>query len=139
MLSYPIYVKNESMYNTPPVWAIYMAGLTFKWLRNTVGGLENMAALNKAKADALYAAIDQSGGFYRGTARLCSRSPMNVTYRLPSEELESKFKKQAVQAGLAGLNGHRSVGGIRASLYNAVTMADVNKLISFMADFRARA
>ena len=138
MLSYPIYIKNASMYNTPPVWGIYICGLTFKWLRNTVGGLENMAALNQAKAEALYGAIDNSQGFYRGTARPGSRSAMNVTYRLPSEELDRRFKKEAQAEGLIGLGGHRSVGGLRASLYNAVTLEDVHKLIDFMAEFKRK-
>ncbi|MGL4209077.1 MAG: 3-phosphoserine/phosphohydroxythreonine transaminase, partial [Candidatus Adiutrix sp.] len=129
MLSYPIYIKNESMYNTPPVWAIYMAGLTFKWIKDTIGGLDKMNAINKAKGAALYGAIDESDGFYRGTAQVASRSLMNVTFRLPSEELDSKFKKQAASQGLVGLGGHRSVGGIRASLYNAVSQDDVDKLV----------
>lgn len=138
MLSYPVYIKNDSMYNTPPVWAIYISGLTFKWLRHTIGGLENMAAINQAKADRLYRAIDCSGGFYRGTARPGSRSPMNVTYRLPSEELEKRFKKEAEAEGLMGLGGHRSAGGLRASLYNAVPQEAVDQLIEFMAEFQRR-
>lgn len=138
MLSYPVYIKNDSMYNTPPIWAIYVSGLTFKWLKNTVGGLHNMAAINKIKSETLYRAIDESQGFYRGPARSCSRSPMNVTYRLPSEDLEKKFKKEAEAAGLVGLGGHRSVGGIRASLYNAVTQEAVEKLTEFMAEFQRR-
>ncbi len=138
MLSYPIYIKNDSMYNTPPVWSIYISGLTFKWLKNVVGGLANMAAINKAKSGALYEAIDSSGGFYHGTAAPGSRSLMNVTYRLPSEELEKRFKKEAAQNGLEGLGGHRSVGGIRASLYNAVAQEDVQKLVDFMGEFQRK-
>lgn len=138
LLSYPTYIENDSMYNTPPVWAIYIAGLTFKWLRHKIGGLAKIEELNRAKSQALYAAIDQSGGFYRGTARLDSRSDMNVTYRLPSEELEKKFKAEAEAEGLMGLGGHRSVGGLRASLYNAVTMDSVKKLIEFMVEFQRR-
>ena len=138
MLSYPIYIKSDSMYNTPPVWGIYICGLTFKWLKNTIGGLSNMAAINRAKAEALYRAIDLSDGFYRGTARPCSRSVMNVTYRLPTEDLEKRFKKEAVQNGLEGLGGHRSVGGIRASLYNAVAQEDVQKLVDFMGEFQRK-
>ncbi|MDR1044795.1 MAG: 3-phosphoserine/phosphohydroxythreonine transaminase [Candidatus Adiutrix sp.] len=136
MLSYPVYIKNQSMYNTPPVWSLYVSGLTFKWLLNTVGGLNNMAALNQAKSDLLYQAIDDSQGYYRGTARPGSRSVMNVTYRLPGEELEKKFKKESQAAGLVGLGGHRSVGGLRASLYNAVTLDDVRRLVDFMAEFQ---
>lgn len=138
MLSYPIYIKNESMYNTPPVWAIYVSGLIFKWLRHTVGGLENMRQINQGKSEALYQAIDGSQGFYRGTARPCSRSSMNVTFRLPSEELDKKFKKEAESEGLVGLGGHRSVGGLRASLYNAVPKEAVDKLTEFMAEFQRR-
>jgi phosphoserine aminotransferase len=136
LLSYPVYIKNESMYNTPPVWAIYVSGLIFKWLKNTVGGLEAVSRLNQAKAETLYHVLDKSGGFYRGTARPDSRSLMNVTFLLPSEELTDRFKKEARAEGLEGLGGHRSVGGLRVSLYNAVTMADVNKLIEFMREFQ---
>lgn len=138
MLSYPVYIKNDSMYNTPPVWCIYVSGLTFKWLRHTVGGLENMAAVNKAKADTLYSAIDDSSGFYRGTARPGSRSNMNVTFRLPSEDLDKKFRKEAQAEGLVGLGGHRSVGGLRASLYNAVSHDSVKLLVDFMAEFQRK-
>ena len=138
MLSYGSYIKNDSMYNTPPVWAIYVAGLTFKWLKNTVGGLDKMRAINQMKSDALYKAIDDSHGFYRGTARPCSRSTMNVTFRLPSEDLEKKFKKTADVEGLVGLGGHRSVGGMRASLYNAVSQEDVGKLVDFMGEFQRK-
>ena len=136
LLSYPVYIDNESMYNTPPVWSIYISGLTFKWLKNTVGGLEAVAELNRGKAEALYRFLDHSGGFYRGTARPGSRSRMNVTFHLPSQELSDRFKKEAQAAGLEGLGGHRSVGGLRASLYNAVTLDDVNKLIEFMREFQ---
>ena len=136
MLSYPIYIKNESMYNTPPVWSIYVAGLTFKWLKNTIGGLQAVAELNRVKAETLYQALDQSGGFYLGTARPDSRSHMNVTFHLPSQELNDRFKKEAKAAGMDGLGGHRSVGGLRASLYNAVTLDDVNKLVEFMHEFQ---
>ncbi|MDR2725467.1 MAG: 3-phosphoserine/phosphohydroxythreonine transaminase, partial [Candidatus Adiutrix sp.] len=136
MLSYPIYIKNESMYNTPPVWSIYVAGLTFKWLKGAIGGLPAMAELNRAKAETLYEALDQSGGFYQGTARPDSRSHMNVTFHLPSQDLNDRFKKEAKAAGMDGLGGHRSVGGLRASLYNAVTLDDVNKLVEFMREFQ---
>lgn len=136
MLSYPLYIKHESMYNTPPVWAIYIAGLTFKWLRSVGGGLETMAAVNQAKAETIYRAIDGSGGFYRGTARPDSRSRMNVTFHLPTQELNDRFKKEAKAAGLDGLGGHRSVGGLRASLYNAVSRAEVERLTDFMGEFK---
>ncbi len=138
MMSYPVYIKNKSMYNTPPVWGIYICGLTFKWLRNTIGGLDRMEETNRAKSETLYRAIDDSQGFYRGTARTAYRSAMNVTYRLPSEELEKRFKKEAQAEGLAGLGGHRSVGGIRASLYNAVSQEDVDRLVEYMAQIKRK-
>ena len=138
MLSYPIYIKNESMYNTPPVWAIYMAGLTFKWLKNTIGGLDKIEILNQEKSKIIYQTIDNSDNFYRGTAKLGSRSNMNLTFRLPTEELESKFKKEAEAEQLFGLGGHRSVGGIRASLYNAVPRESVEYLSEFMLEFKRK-
>ncbi|MDR2350106.1 MAG: 3-phosphoserine/phosphohydroxythreonine transaminase [Deltaproteobacteria bacterium] len=138
LLDYRTYIDSDSMYNTPPVFAIYVAGLVFKWIRDAVGGLGKMAEINEAKAARLYAAIDGSGGYYRGTAAEDSRSLMNVTYRLPSEELEKKFLEEGKKAGLCGLNGHRSVGGIRASVYNAVPDRGVDTLIEFMADFKAK-
>ncbi|MDR1677600.1 MAG: 3-phosphoserine/phosphohydroxythreonine transaminase [Deltaproteobacteria bacterium] len=135
MLDYRTYIENDSMYNTPPVFSIYVANLVFKWIRDTVGGLAKMEELNKAKADLLYGFIDQSGGFYRGTARADSRSPMNVTYRLAKEELEKPFLDGAKKEGLAGLGGHRSVGGVRASLYNALGLEAVKALTSYMKHF----
>ncbi|MDR1080544.1 MAG: 3-phosphoserine/phosphohydroxythreonine transaminase, partial [Deltaproteobacteria bacterium] len=136
LLDYRTYIDSDSMYNTPPVFAIYVAALVFKWLI-AGGGLARMAERNEAKAGRLYAAIDGSGGFYRGTARPDSRSLMNVTYRLPTPELEKKFLEEGKALGLSGMNGHRSVGGIRASVYNAVPDEGVDALIGFMSDFRA--
>ena len=124
------------MYNTPPVFAIYMLGLVTRWLIGQ-GGLEAMAAVNERKAGKLYAEIDRTG-FYRGTAQKDSRSLMNVTFRLPSEELEKQFVKEAEKAGLDGLKGHRSVGGIRASIYNAFPEAGVDALADFMKEFERR-
>ncbi|MDR2301768.1 MAG: 3-phosphoserine/phosphohydroxythreonine transaminase [Deltaproteobacteria bacterium] len=135
MLDYRTYVENDSMYNTPPVHAIYVANLVFKWLRDTIGGLDKMEALNETKAKTLYDFIDHSSGFYRGTARLDSRSPMNVTYRLSNPELEKPFLEEAKKEGLVGLGGHRSVGGIRASLYNALRLDEVETLVAFMKRF----
>ncbi|MDR3134754.1 MAG: 3-phosphoserine/phosphohydroxythreonine transaminase [Deltaproteobacteria bacterium] len=135
MLDYRTYVANDSMYNTPPVFAIYVANLVFKWIRDAIGGLEKMEACNQAKADKLYGFIDQSGGYYRGTARADSRSPMNVTFRLANEELEKRFLEGAKKVGLVGLGGHRSVGGVRASLYNALGMDAVTALTTFMKSF----
>src|SRR5438128_4539547 len=102
------------MYNTPPCFPIYISGLVFKWLLNEVGGLEKIYARNQAKAKILYDAIDASDGYFRGHSEPQCRSLMNVTFRLPSEELEKKFAKEATAAGLDGLKGHRSVGGMRA-------------------------
>jgi phosphoserine aminotransferase len=138
MLDYRTYLANDSMYNTPPVYAVYIAGLVFKWLRDVMGGLEKMEAYNQDKADLLYDCLDQSGGFYRGTARPDSRSPMNVTFRLTNEELEKTFLAEAKKEGLVGLGGHRSVGGVRASLYNAMPRESVQTLISFMKNFMAK-
>ncbi|HSB61162.1 MAG TPA: 3-phosphoserine/phosphohydroxythreonine transaminase [Vicinamibacteria bacterium] len=137
MLDYRLQAENRSLYNTPPCFAIYVVGLVLQWLRG-LGGLEEMERRNAAKAGLLYAAIDGSGGFYRGHARPDSRSRMNVTFRLPSEELEKAFLTQATAAGLEGLKGHRSVGGLRASLYNALPLAAVEALVAFMAEFRRR-
>ncbi|MBL8172339.1 MAG: 3-phosphoserine/phosphohydroxythreonine transaminase [Acidobacteria bacterium] len=136
MLDYENLAKNGSMYNTPPCFAIYICGLVFKWALNDLGGLEKIAAANQEKASLLYKAIDASDGYYRGHAESNCRSLMNVTFRLPSEELEKKFIKEATAAGLDGLKGHRSVGGLRASIYNAFPKAGVEKLVEFMADFQ---
>jgi phosphoserine aminotransferase len=136
MLSYGVHAESGSLYNTPPVFAIYMLGLVTRWLI-AHGGLEAIAAVNERKAGKLYAEIDRSG-FYRGTAQKESRSLMNVTFRLPSEELEKQFVKDAEQAGLDGLKGHRSVGGIRASIYNAFPEAGADALADFMKEFERR-
>jgi phosphoserine aminotransferase len=136
MLDYKNLAKNGSMYNTPPCFAIYICGLVFKWLKGEVGGLEKIHALNREKARVLYDAIDASGGYYKGHAEPESRSLMNVTFRLPSEELENKFTKEATAAGLDGLKGHRSVGGIRASIYNAFPQEGVVRLVEFMREFQ---
>jgi phosphoserine aminotransferase len=133
MLSYAVHAENSSLYNTPPVFAIYALGLVTRWLIEQ-GGLQAIAAVNRRKADALYAEIDRTG-FYRGTAQPECRSLMNVTFRLPTEELESAFVKSATAAGLDGLKGHRAVGGMRASLYNAFPEAGVAALVSFMQEF----
>jgi phosphoserine aminotransferase len=138
MLKYTTYTSKNSLYNTPPCFAIYAVHLVLKWIEQTVGGLEKMAAVNRAKAERLYACIDQSGGFYRGTAEPASRSQMNVTFRLAGEELEKRFLEEAAKAGLGGLKGHRSVGGCRASLYNAVGLEAVDALVDFMNSFGKR-
>jgi phosphoserine aminotransferase len=136
MLDYRTYIEHDSMFNTPPVFAIYIAGLTFKWLRDEIGGLAKAEKLNQAKAALLYKTIDDSGGFYQGTAQKASRSLMNVTFRLAQTDLEKTFLSEAKDAGLVGLNGHRSVGGMRASLYNAVNLTAVQALTDFMVEFK---
>lgn len=136
-LDYRAHLKARSIYNTPPVFAIYVTMLVTRWLLNTVGGLENMAAINRQKAGKLYEAIDGSHGFYQGWAATENRSLMNVVFRLPSPEQEAAFLKQAAAEGFSGLAGHRSLGGIRASIYNAMTPQAVEALRSFMARFAA--
>jgi phosphoserine aminotransferase len=136
MLNYAVHAENASLYNTPPVFAIYVMRLVMTWLLKN-GGLEAMDRQNARKADTLYAEIDRTG-YYRGHAKKDARSRMNVTFRLPSEELEKKFAKDATAAGLDGLKGHRSVGGIRASIYNAFPEAGVDALVAFMKEFEKK-
>lgn len=138
MLDYRTHVENRSLYNTPPAFAIYVFMLVTRWLRDEVGGLEKMHERNREKAAVLYEAIDASEGFYRGHAAPEARSLMNVTWRLPSEDLEKTFVAEAKAEGLLELKGHRSVGGIRASIYNAMPLEGVRALRAFMDDFRAR-
>lgn len=133
MLDFRTHVEQKSLYNTPNTWGIYIIGLICKWLREK-GGLEGMQRENEAKARLIYDAIDGSN-FYRGHADADSRSIMNVTFRLPSEELEKKFAVEATEQGLDGLKGHRSVGGIRASIYNAFPREGCEALVSFMKEF----
>jgi phosphoserine aminotransferase len=136
MLNYAVHVENNSLYNTPPTFAVYTLGLVMKWLI-AQGGLLAMARLNERKAATLYAEIDRTG-FYRGTARQEDRSVMNVTFRVASEGLEEVFVKQSTAAGLDGLKGHRSVGGMRASIYNAFPEAGVTALVEFMREFERK-
>jgi phosphoserine aminotransferase len=133
MLDYRTHVENKSLYNTPNTWGIYIISLVCKWLKDK-GGLAAMERENETKAKLIYDAIDATD-FYRGHADADARSPMNVTFRLPSEELEKKFASEATARGLDGLKGHRSVGGIRASIYNAFPKEGVEALVSFMRDF----
>ena len=137
MFRYATFQKNDSLYNTPPVFAIYIVGKTVRWIKEH-GGLAAMGEANAKKAALLYDAIDSAEGFYRGHAEPGSRSRMNVTFRLPSEDLEKAFVAEAKEQGLAGLKGHRSVGGMRASIYNAMPPAGVEKLAEFMAEFRKK-
>jgi phosphoserine aminotransferase len=134
MLKYTTFAAKNSLYNTPPCFAIYTVQLVLKWLEETIGGLEEMAAINQDKAQLLYGYMDGSG-FYRATAEADSRSLMNVTFRLPNEDLEKQFVEQALANGLGGLKGHRSVGGCRASIYNAITLEAVQALVDFMKTF----
>jgi phosphoserine aminotransferase len=134
MLSYETHASKNSMYNTPPCFSVYTVQLVLKWLEEEIGGLGKMEALNRKKADHLYDFIDASN-FYTGTAEKGSRSLMNVTFRLPSEELEKSFVAKATARGLGGLKGHRSVGGCRASIYNAMTLDGVDALVDFMKAF----
>jgi phosphoserine aminotransferase len=136
MLQYGVHAENASMYNTPPVFTIYVMRLVLAWLLKQ-GGLEAIDRQNARKAEKLYAEIDRTG-FYRGHAQKDSRSRMNVTFRLPSEDLEKRFAKEATGAGLDGLKGHRSVGGMRASIYNAFPEAGVETLVQFMQDFEKK-
>lgn len=136
MLRYQTHVEKDSLHNTPPCFSIYVLALMTRWVK-TQGGVAALEQRNRAKAAKLYAAIDGSG-FYRGTADKAFRSIMNVTYRLPNEELEKTFVKEAEAAGLSGLKGHRVVGGLRASIYNAMPESGVDALIQFMADFQKR-
>ena len=137
-LSYQNHVKEDSLFNTPPTFAIYLMKLVLEWLKDEVGGLDKMHALNRQKAKLLYDAIDGSGGFYRGHAQPACRSLMNVTFRLPSEELEKQFVKEGEDRNLDGLKGHRSVGGIRASIYNAMPLEGVEQLAAFMREFKSK-
>jgi phosphoserine aminotransferase len=133
MLQYRTHAAEQSLYNTPPTFGIYVMGEVFKWIQSQ-GGLQAMAEHNEAKARLLYDFIDQSD-FFRGTAQADSRSLMNVCFRAPTEELENKFVAEATRRGLDGLKGHRSVGGMRASIYNACPRAAVEALVAFMKEF----
>jgi len=137
ILDYRAIAANNSMLNTPNTWGIYIISLVCDWLKEQ-GGLSEMERKNEKKAGILYDAIDSSDGFYRGHAEKSARSLMNVTFRLPSEDLEKQFTSEAAAQGLDGLKGHRSVGGIRASIYNAFPKDGVEKLIEFMKDFAQR-
>jgi phosphoserine aminotransferase len=138
MMNYRTYVEHGSRYNTPPVFSIYVLMLVTRWLRDDVGGLDRMLARNRAKAGLLYDVLDGSGSFYRGHARDGSRSVMNVTFRLPTDELEGTFLSEAATGGMIELKGHRSVGGIRASIYNAMPIEGVRALAAFMREFHER-
>ena len=137
MLNYKTHTEKGSLYNTPSVFGVYIISLITKWLNN-MGGLDAMYKINKEKAGLLYDCIDSSNGYYKGHAEKDSRSLMNVTFNLGSEELEKKFVAESTAAGFNGLKGHRSVGGIRASIYNAFPKKGVEDLVNFMNDFRKK-
>jgi phosphoserine aminotransferase len=137
MLDYKALAESGSLHNTPPCFSIYMVGLVMKWLKAN-GGLSAVAKNNKEKAGLVYDAIDKSGGFYRGHALPEARSMMNIPFRLPSEDLEKQFAKESEAQGLIGLKGHRSVGGLRASVYNALPMESARTLVQFMGEFQRK-
>ena len=137
VLDYKVHADNGSMYNTPPTYAWYIAGLVFEWLKAN-GGLKAMAAINERKAQRLYAQIDASGGFYKNPVEQQSRSWMNVSFTLKDAALDEEFLKGAKAASLVQLKGHRSVGGMRASIYNAMPEAGIDALIAYMQDFMKR-
>jgi len=137
VMDYAVMAENGSMLNTPPTFAIYIAGLVFQWLKRQ-GGLAAMEQVNVAKAELLYSAIDQSGGFYRNPVAVECRSRMNVPFTLANPELDAAFLAEAKAAGLAALKGHKSVGGMRASIYNAMGLEGVRVLVDFMNDFARR-
>lgn len=134
MLRYATHAKNNSLYNTPPTFGVYTLGLVLQWIEE-LGGVAAMGRRNRYKADLIYSAIDHSGGFYRGHAELDARSEMNVTFRLPDEAREKRFVAAATAQGMIGLAGHRSVGGVRASIYNALEPQSCVALAQFMDEF----
>lgn len=136
MLDYKTHVTKESMFNTPPAFSIYVIEKVTRWLKEEIGGLDAIYEKNRQKAQVLYDAIDSSGGFYRGHAQGEYRSLMNVTFRLPSEELDKKFLSEAAERDFSGLKGHRAVGGLRASIYNAFPAEGVDALVAFMKEFQ---
>jgi phosphoserine aminotransferase len=137
MLDMKVLAESGSLHNTPPCYSIYMVGLVMKWLKD-LGGLSEIEKINTKKAGLVYNAIDNSGGFYRGHAVPAARSKMNIPFRLPSEDLEKVFVKESEAAGLIGLKGHRSVGGLRASVYNALPMESAQALVDFMKEFQRK-
>ena len=138
-LDYRVQAEARSNYNTPPVFAIYVVLLVTRWLINEIGGLTCMARINRSKAEILYSILDGSDGFYRGKADPRDRSMMNVSFNLATPEMEKRFLAEATAAGFSGLAGHRTVGGIRASIYNALTLPAAEKLADFMEEFRKKA
>lgn len=136
LLDYKALAEENSLLNTPPCWSIYIVGLVLKWIKG-LGGLDQIQMRNQAKANLVYQTIDSSGGFYKGHA-ISDRSLMNITFRLPSEALEEQFAAEAKKKELIGLKGHRSVGGMRASLYNALSLDAAEALVGFMKEFQQK-
>jgi phosphoserine aminotransferase len=134
MLSYRTHTEKDSLFNTPPSFCVYVLNLVMRWIKKQ-GGLDAVEKVNIEKAGLLYDTIDTQSGFYRGTVEPSSRSMMNVTFRLPSEELEKRFIAEAAEHDLIGLKGHRSVGGCRASIYNGFPKEGIKVLVDFMKDF----
>jgi phosphoserine aminotransferase len=137
VMDYAVMAENDSMLNTPPTYGIYIAGLVFQWLKRQ-GGLPGIAAINAEKARVLYECIDNAGGFYRNPVDPDCRSRMNVPFTLAKPELDAAFVAESKAAGLVSLKGHKSVGGMRASIYNAVSLEGVQVLVDFMNDFAKR-
>ena len=137
-LDYHSHIQTHSNFNTPPVFAIYVVLLVTRWLIDKIGGVARMARINRKKAELMYRQLDGSDGFYRGRAAPEDRSMMNVSFNLGSPELEQKFLAEALAAGFSGLPGHRAIGGVRASIYNALTLSAVEQLTGFMEDFQRR-
>jgi phosphoserine aminotransferase len=137
LLDYRALASSGSLHNTPPCYSIYITSLVLKWIKG-LGGLAAIAKRNQAKAALVYNAIDESGGFYRGHAAAAARSVMNIPFRLPNEQLEEAFASESKKSGLIGLKGHRSVGGMRASLYNALDMKAAETLTTFMREFQKK-
>jgi phosphoserine aminotransferase len=137
MFDYRTHAKEKSLYNTPPAFAVYVVKLVLEWIKSQ-GGLQAVEKINRTKQDLIYKMMDKHADYYKGTVDKDSRSWMNITFRLPSEELEAKFISEAKAAGFIGLKGHRSVGGIRASCYNAMTIEGCEKLAGFMEQFKSK-
>ena len=137
-LDYRSHIEAHSNFNTPPVFAIYVVLLVTRWLRNEIGGVARMAQINRAKAELIYTMLDRSDGFYRGRVDAKDRSMMNISFNLATPEMEKLFLGKAQAAGFSGLAGHRAVGGLRASIYNALTLPAVAKLVDFMIDFQSK-
>ena len=137
MMKYKTHAEKDSLFNTPPCFSIYICKLVLDWLKEN-GGIAWIEQRNREKAGMIYDVIDGSGGFYKGHADSDSRSLMNVTYRLPSEELEAKCVKEGLENRLVGLKGHRSMGGMRASIYNAMSIDGVKTLCEFLSEFQEK-